>query len=88
MSIPTNIYRLGQQSGEQDRTSKYDPKHCDLIQQLAQDGKFPAAGCAAIGVTRKTLYNWADRYEDFEDAIEMAWQHLHAYWTEFAVRNL
>lgn len=63
---------------------KYDPEHCWTIRELAQEGLFPESWCARIGVTLKTMYNWANTYPEFEEAFSISWHILHAYWSEEA----
>ena len=79
-----NIMLIGQQAGEEGRALKYDPKYCMEIRDMAQDGKFPEEWCAHIGVTITTIYNWANRYPEFDEAVRIAWHILHAYYSEKA----
>lgn len=44
--------------------------------------------CAAIGVMMSTLYNWANRYPEFEEAMHQAWYLLRAYWTKQARESI
>ncbi len=67
---------------------KYDPEHCWTVRDLAQKGKFPETWCAEIGVTMQTLWNWANRYPEFDEAVRIAWHLLHHYWTEKAASLL
>ena len=65
---------------------KYDPEYCMMIRDMAQDGLFPESWCARIGVTMRTLFNWANTYPDFEEAMHIAWHILHAVWSERAMK--
>lgn len=63
---------------------KYDPAYCNVVRELAQQGKFPETWCAHIGICRATLYNWSNAYPEFEEAVRIAWHLLAHYWTEKA----
>ena len=62
--------------------SKYRPEYCELVIRMAKDGKFPEQWCIEIGVTLSTLYNWANRQEDFDRACQIAWTALTAHWSQ------
>lgn len=79
---------IGQKAGESGRANKYDPAHCDTVRALAQDGHFPESWCATIGISKSTLYVWADKYPDFAQACEIGWILLAHYWTDFTRKNL
>lgn len=61
--------------------TKYDPEYCWTIRLLAQEGKLVEEWCAEIGVSRATLYRWADEHPEFRDAWEIAKTLLRAYYT-------
>lgn len=71
-----------------DNNNKYDPEHCWTVRQLAQEGKFPEEWCAHLGVTYQTIYNWADRHPEFEEACMIGWYLLRAYWTDKARNSI
>lgn len=75
-----NIMLIGPAPGEQ-RALKYDPEFCWTVRQMGQDGQFPEEWCAEIGITMSTLFNWANIYPDFDQAVREAWHLLNAYWT-------
>ncbi|NRB19471.1 MAG: hypothetical protein HRU33_18390 [Rhodobacteraceae bacterium] len=61
---------------------KYRGKeHCDLIKSMARQGEFPEQWCAKMDVALATMFNWATRYPDFDEACRVAWTALSAYWT-------
>lgn len=68
--------------------SKYDPAHGLTIRLLAQEGKFPETWCAQLGVTMQTLWNWANKYPEFDEHVRIAWHLLHDFWTEKATSLL
>lgn len=64
--------------------NKYDPEYCWTVRKMGQEGQFPEEWCAEIGVTMWTLYNWANTYPEFEQAMHEAWYCLRAYWAKQA----
>lgn len=60
---------------------KYRPEFCKLVTYLARQGHFPEEWCAQIEVSLSTMYNWANRYPAFDEACQLAWTYLTAYWT-------
>lgn len=64
--------------------NKYDPEYCWAVREMAQLGMFVEEWCAAIGITMSTLYNWANRYPEFDQAVHESWYLLRAYWSKQA----
>jgi hypothetical protein len=60
---------------------KYRPEFCALVTDLARQGHFPEEWCRRIEVSLSTMYNWANRYPDFDEACQLGWTYLTAYWT-------
>ena len=83
MSEPRSSFlaRIGQQSGESGRATKYDPEFCMRVRMLAQCGDFPEAWAADIGVTLNTLRRWINEHPDFREGVTIAHHLLLAYWT-------
>ncbi|SMD05090.1 hypothetical protein [Primorskyibacter flagellatus] len=65
---------------------KYRPEYCEIVKRMAREGQFPEAWCSEMGVSMSTMYNWAARYPEFDEACCIAWTALAAYWTGKAVR--
>lgn len=78
-----NIMLICAQPGDQ-RALKYDPEFCWTVRLMAQEGKFPESWCAKIGITMSTLFQWANTYPEFDQAVREAWHILNAYWSERA----
>ena len=55
---------------------------------MARHGMFPEEWCAEIGVSMRTIYVWANEWPEFEEAIELAWHLLHAYWARLMRQNI
>ena len=62
------------------RPTDYDPKYCDLVIELASQGKSKAQMAATIGVTRKTMWTWAQQYPEFLNAFELAEELCQQWW--------
>lgn len=60
---------------------KYDAElHCKMVRKMGQEGKFPAAWCANIGIHRATLHRWANKYPEFDEALKVAWSLCQCWW--------
>jgi len=47
------------------RPSKYDPAFCDKVIELMRGGVSFAAVAGALGVSRQTIYEWAEAHPEF-----------------------
>lgn len=72
---------VGQPPGGEGRALKYDPEFCATVRMLAQEGEFPEAWGAEIGVTLETMRLWCMRHPDFREAVGQARLLLATYWT-------
>lgn len=54
------------------RPTKYDPSYCERVIQLGADGNSKEAIAVELGITWKTLNNWADEHPAFLLALEEA----------------
>ena len=73
---------IGQQPGQRGRATKYDPEvHCQMVRDLAQEGEFPEAWAATIGITLNTMRVWVNTHEEFAEAVIIARHLLQTYWT-------
>lgn len=63
---------------------KYKSEYCQLVTDRAKLGEFPEQWCTRIDISLSTLYNWANRYPEFDRACQLAWTHLTSYWTKAA----
>ncbi|MFE3836906.1 hypothetical protein [Pseudogemmobacter sonorensis] len=79
---------IGQQAGERSRNCKYDPDtHPQMVRDLAQQGEFPEAWMAEIGVTPQTMRNWAQAHEEFREAVIQGRILLQTFWTREIAKN-
>jgi len=54
------------------RPTDYRPEFCERVLELGREGKSHAQIAANLGVARKTLYEWQERYPEFGDAMTHA----------------
>lgn len=78
---------IGQQPNGEGRALKYDPEFCNTVRVLAQEGEFPEAWGAEIGVTLETMRLWCMKHPDFREAVGQARLLLATYWTRDIVAN-
>lgn len=67
---------------------KYHAGAPNQILIMARNGMFPEEWCAEIGIAMRTLYAWANEYPEFEEAVELSWHALHAYWIKLLRENI
>jgi hypothetical protein len=84
----SNIVPIGPDGEETSNRLKYDPDFCMQVRVMATEGKFPETWCAEIGVTMQTMWNWANKYPEFDEAYRIAWHILHAVWTQKLADNI
>ena len=55
------------------KRAKYDPKMCDIIKQVGNEGGGVAKMCKDCGIgSYTTFYRWLDKYPEFHEAYEEA----------------
>jgi len=54
------------------KTYKYEPEYCELLVEMANEGKTESEFAARINVTPRMVKQWADRYPKFSFARELA----------------
>lgn len=69
------------------RPSKYDPAFCDEAFEFLKQGYSATAFAGHIGVSRQTLYNWADERPEFFDALKSG-QAAGVHWWEDRLRDI
>lgn len=67
--------------------SKYRPEYCAKVIECGQTGASLTAFAASVGVSRRTLHNWAQTFEPFAEACEIAAAHACA-WYETKLREV
>ena len=51
-----------------------------MASDILASGKSKAAVCAALDITRQTLYEWCDTHDDFKLAINKGMEKCQAVW--------
>ena len=62
------------------RPPKYDPKYCQMIVDFMSQGKSLTAFAGEIMVAKNTVYEWAKKYPEFQDATNIARQKCQQWW--------
>lgn len=68
--------------------SKYTKACCDRVIELGRMGYHHEEMASELGVTRKTLHNWRQSHEAFNDAMELANTHSIAYWASIPRKQM
>lgn len=64
---------------------KYNPKYCEMLVKHGSQGLSFESFAAVIGVSRRALYDWVDRHEEFKDAKEFAFNNRFLLWEKLMV---
>lgn len=62
------------------RPTKYNPEHNELLIEMMSQGKSVVQFCAAIGIARKTFYEWVKLNEEFSNTFIRAKTLCEAHW--------
>jgi hypothetical protein len=62
--------------------TEYDPKFCDLLPTLFENGASITKVCVKLDIHRDTYYEWKKRYPDFADAAKQGELQSQVYWEE------
>lgn len=68
--------------------NKYKPEHCETAARILSSGKSLAAVCAALDISRVTLYEWKDTHPEFKDAMDKGMQACQAFWEDMGVDGI
>lgn len=69
------------------RPSTYRPELCAQLIEHGKQGFSFESFAAVAGVTKKTLYNWLERFPEFVEAKEFHFVHCLRKWEQIAVGN-
>jgi|GEM_PF-7093675 len=58
---------------------KYDGTQPLRVMEMAAKGMWPEEWLVEFGIVRSTLYEWCNTHPEFEEAVENAWEILHAW---------
>jgi hypothetical protein len=70
------------------RPTKYQKKYCDQVYKFLAEGASVTEFAVHIGVTRSTIYEWADKNPEFSDALARAQEASQAHWEKELRTNL
>lgn len=62
------------------RPTKYEPKFCEILIDKMSEGYSKEAVAGYIGISKNTLYEWAQAHEDFADAIAIGESQSRLHW--------
>ena len=68
--------------------SKYDPSYCQIAIECGKKGLSREAISSKLGVTWKTLINWADTHEDFLLALDEAKKEEMLFFEQMALDHM
>jgi len=78
--IPSEDPKIG-------RPSHYHPKYCQIVKEVGSSGGFDIDMALACDLkSRTSLYNWARKYPEFEEALEEASMLSDAWWIDLTRR--
>jgi hypothetical protein len=69
------------------RPTKYDTAYCDAVIQHCRDGYSLTSFAGTIGVSRRTLSNWAEANPEFAGALDVA-KAIASHWWEERARGV
>ena len=70
------------------RPTDYDPKYCEFVIAMGREGKSKAQIAATIGVTRVTMWGWAQKHEEFFNALALSEELALKWWEDVAQDHL
>jgi hypothetical protein len=70
------------------RPTKYDPKICEGFEDNFKQGQSVLEVAVSLGVTRSTIYKWAEEHAEFSDALTRAREVCQSWWEQQGRENL
>ncbi len=67
------------------RPTKYDPGYCDKVIACLAQGHSVTGFAGEIGVSRATVFNWANEYPEFFDALKAGQSAATKFWEAILV---
>lgn len=64
---------------------KYKPEFCEQLIAYQADGKSVMSFAAHISVGRRTIYEWKQKYPEFEHAMDVAKVKCLAWWEQLGM---
>lgn len=70
------------------RPAEYKDEYPDELYELMVQGQKGASLHAHFGVSKRTFYNWIDKYPEFKDAYERGWEQCEKWWETFGLQKM
>jgi Homeodomain-like domain len=70
------------------RPTDYRAEFCERVIELGKEGKSHAQIAAELGVSRRVLYDWQEKYPEFLHSIMEARDYAQAWFENIAQNNL
>ena len=70
------------------RPTKYDPKFCRVILDMAKQGKSVVQMSAHLEIARSTFYEWIKNEPEFSDTFDIAKEIMESFWEDVLDREL
>lgn len=68
------------------RPSKYSDAYCNEVIEFLAGGHSVTAFAGHIGVSRSTVFKWADEHEEFSDALKVGQAKATALWEDVLLK--
>lgn len=62
----------------------YTPEYCARVIELGEQGKSEVQIAVALGIPRTTMRSWAERHDEFRQALTRAKEASQAWWEDAA----
>lgn len=62
------------------RRVPYDPVYCQSVLKLMSEGYSITEVIAELGVSKSTLYRWANEHKEFKEALQLGIEYAQAWW--------
>ena len=62
------------------RPTKYNPKICDRLPSMFENGESVAEVCKELGISKQTFYRWEEEHTEFSDAKKEGIGRSEAWW--------
>ena len=68
------------------RPSKYSEAYCNEVIECLAEGHSVSAFAGRVGVTRSTVYKWAEDFPDFAEALKIGQAKAVEFWEKILVK--
>lgn len=83
-----SAWRANRKRRGRGRPSEYQPRFCEqLVDHMAQGFSFESFA-GVVGVSKQTLYNWAEAHAEFLDAKERGTEQCRLWWEDLGIEGV